>query len=198
MKNSKKYFLFIGALFLSAIFLVQCKQPEVINDLSGSSFSLFNQDSSAVKFPQDFEGKYVIAAFIYTNCPDVCRIITANMKRISTQLKDSKNVHFVEITFDPKRDTPSVLKDYMKLFKLDDSKFTMLTGRPAEVDSLLSQLKIKAAVSYTDTTKSGEVKYYLNHTDRIIVMDTQGRVRFKYPGSLVPPENIIEDLNKIR
>src|SRR5699024_9226069 len=167
-------------------------------DLGDSSFSLVNQDSSNVEFPDDFAGDYVVAAFIYTNCPVICRITTGNMKRINKDLKNNDNVRFVEITFDPKRDTPSVLKDYMKLYKLDEAKFSMLTGRPAEVDSLLDRLNIQAAVSYRDTTKSGEVEYYLNHTDRIMVMDKKGRVRFQYPGSLVPPENVIEDLNKLR
>lgn len=198
MDFTKKSFLSIIVCTFSFVFVIQCKQPKIIHDLSDASYILVNQDSVQINFPKAFEGKYVIAAFIYTHCPDVCRIITANLKRISTKLKDSQNVAFVEITFDPKRDTPSVLKNYMRLYSLEKGKFTMLTGQPALVDSLLNRFGIKAAVSYTDTTKSGKLKYYYNHTDRIIIMDKKGRVRFQYPGSLVPPENVIEDLNKLR
>src|SRR5699024_1633091 len=153
---------------------------------------------AAVNFPQDFKGDYVIAAFISTHCPDICRITTATMKNISKQLEDTTNVEFVEITSDPKRDTPSVIKKYMQTYKLNTTQFTMLTGEPVVIDSWMSQVGIQAAVSYIDTTQSGDVQYTMNHTDRILIMDPQGRVRFQYPGSMVPPKNVIEDLNKLR
>lgn len=198
MFPSKKSFfsLLTGGVFL--LLLAQCSSPKVVHDLSEASFTLVNQDSAAVNFPQDFKGEYVVAAFIYTHCPDVCRITTSNMKRISQKLKDAPKVNFVEITFDPKRDTPAVLRDYMTLYELEEPTFTMLTGDTSEVNALLKKLNIKTAVSYRDTTKSGKVKYYFKHTDRIIVMDKKGRVRYQYPGSLVPPKNVVEDLNKLR
>ncbi len=190
----------LNQLFVFVILLVftSCDQPPVIHNLSDASFHLVNQDSAAVNFPQDFKGNYVVAAFIYTHCPDICRITTANMSRINSMLNNKTNVHFVEITFDPERDTPSVLKSYMKTYGLDEEMFTMLTGKPAVVDSLLNKLNIKTAISYTDTSKTGKARYYFNHTDRILIIDKKGRVRFQYPGSLVPPENVIEDLNKLR
>ncbi len=198
MKFSKKPLALFLACTLCLALLTNCEKPDVIHNLSEVSFSLVNQDSIAVSFPQDFKGNYTIAAFIYTHCPDVCRITTSNMVRISKNLKNKANVQFVEVTFDPERDTPAVLNDYMQLYSLDESKFTMLTGNPIEVDALLDSLDIKTAISYTDTSENGKVNYYFNHTDRIIIIDKKGRVRFQYPGSLVPPENVIEDLNSIR
>lgn len=194
----KKSIFPVAAAFAILIALTGCEQPKVINDLSEASFNLINQDSAGVTFPQDFKGSYVVAAFIYTHCPDVCRITTANMSNISRQLQNAANVRFVEITFDPKRDTPSDLKNYMQLYGLNEEKFTMLTGKPSEVNALLDSLNIKTAISYTDTLKNGDIQYYFNHTDRILIIDKKGRVRFQYPGSLVPPENVIEDLNKLR
>jgi len=197
MSFCNSLFSIVTSCLLFAL-VTACSSPEVIHDLSDASFSVINQDSAAVNFPQDFKGDYVIAAFIYTHCPDICRITTANMKNISKQLEDTTNVEFVEITFDPKRDTPSALKKYMQTYKLNPTQFTMLTGEPVVIDSLMSQVGIQAAVSYVDTTQSGDVQYTMNHTDRILIMDPQGRVRFQYPGSMVPPKNVIEDLNKLR
>ncbi len=194
---SLKHFVLVA---LTALFLLSgCgNSPEVIHDLSDKSYELVNQDSTAVSFPSDFEGEYLAVGFIYTHCPDICSITTANLKNIGNQLKDTSDVQFIAITFDPERDTPSVLKDYMQNFKLDEDNFSMLTGDPATIDSVLTHMDIQAQVSFTNTKSSGERIYMMNHTDRISVMDPESRVRFEYPGSKVPPEHVVEDLNSLR
>lgn len=194
----KKYSLLL-LLFMLAAILTGCgNSPQVIHDLSNSNFQLVNQDSALINFPSGFEDQYLIVGFIYTHCPDICNVITAKMKNISTQLQNATDVHFVEITFDPARDTPTVLKNYMQNFKLDDGRFTMLTGDSASVNSVLNAMDIDAAVAYRDTTAQGKINYTMNHTNRIFIMDKQGRARFEYPGSAVPKEHVIEDLNKLR
>lgn len=193
--NKHSFLLLVLCTFLM---LMGCNQPEPIHDLSDKSFSLLNQDSTSVQFPADFEGKYLVVSFIFTHCPDICPVTTANMKNISTMLEDTADVEFIAITFDPRRDTPSVLKKYMQNFKLNENTFTMLTGDSTSITSVMNAMDIDAAVAYRDTTKEGEVNYTMNHTDRILVMDSKSRVRFEYPGSKVPPEHIVEDLQKIR
>lgn len=191
-----KYLLLVCTL---VTFIADCgNSPEVIHDLSNANFQLVNQDSSTVNFPSKFEGKYVVAGFIYTHCPDICNITTANLKNIADKMEDTTNVKFLAITFDPKRDTPSVLNSYMQTFNLDENQFSMFTGDSTSVDSVLNALDIDAKISYVETNENGERTYRMNHTDRISVMDPQGRVRFEYPGSRVPPEHVIEDLNKLR
>lgn len=186
--------------FVSAsLIIASCNQSNEIHDLSDQNYALVNQDSSVVNFPSDFNGQYLVVGFIYTHCPDICPITTANMTNIKNQLKDTSNVHFVGISFDPMRDTPSVLNEYMQTFRLGENKFTMLTGDSTTVYSLLNALDIDAEISYVvDTTYAGERSYRMNHTDRISLMDPEGRVRAEYPGSRVPPEHVIEDLNKLR
>ena len=179
--------------------LLACQDgPEVIKDLSESSFEVVNQDSNAVNFPQDFKGKYTVVGFIYTHCPDVCNVISAKLGNVNRQLNDNSDVQFVEITFDPKRDTPSVLKKYLQNFNQDEQKFTALTGDSATIDTLLSRMDVLAKIAYTRTNESGEETYIMNHTNRILIMDKQARVRYEYPGSVVKEEHIIDDLNALR
>lgn len=185
-------------LGLGILTLPACNKPEVIYDLSTHSYHLVNQDSSAVDFPNDFRGKVLVVGFIYTHCPDICPIISAKLSNISKQLDDHSDVHFAEITFDPIRDTPSVLKNYMEGFKLDPERFTMLTGDSVTVDSVLNRTDIAARISYTRTTDEGKELYFMNHTNRILVMDKDGRVRFEYPGSVASEKIVIEDINKLR
>ena len=175
-----------------------CNSPEVINDLSDDSFALVNQDSTSIAFPKDFRGDILVVGFIYTHCPDVCPIITAKLSNINRELENSEGVHFAEISFDPARDTPSVLKKYMQSFNLDPQKFTMLTGDSVTVDSALNKMDILAKISYVKNSEEGQQSYLMNHTNRILVMDQQGRVRFEYPGSVVPERTVIEDINRLR
>lgn len=184
-------------LTITSVLILSCNSPEVINDLSNKSFSLVNQDSSSVQFPKDFEGDILVVGFIYTHCPDICPVITAKLSNINSQLGNVEDVRFAEITFDPRRDTPSVLKKYMRSFKLDSTKFTMLTGDSVTVDSALNEMDILAKISYRKTGEPKDQNYLMNHTNRILVMDRKGRVRFEYPGSAVPEKNVIEDINKL-
>lgn len=192
-------FYFPGLILLAySLAVISCNSPEVIHDLSKDSFSLLNQDSASVQFPADFEGDILVVGFIYTHCPDVCPVITAKLNNINNQLENKSDVHFAEISFDPARDTPSVLKNYMQSFNLDPKKFTMLTGDSVTVDSALNKMDILAKIAYTKTNEEGKRSYLMNHTNRILVMDQRGRVRFEYPGSVVPEKNVIEDINRLR
>ncbi|MDZ7773250.1 MAG: SCO family protein [Balneolaceae bacterium] len=193
--DARRLLPFLVLLFAGGV-LSSCDAPPVIHDLEGQSYGLVDQDSSGVSFPGDFSGQIVVLGYIYTHCPDVCPVITANMSNIRRQLEDTTGVHFVGISFDPERDTPSALARYMDSFELDPAHFTFVTGDTATVDSLLSAMKILARKSYPDSTRTGS--YLMQHTNRIAVMDRRGRVRFEYPGSVVPPQNVIEDINKLR
>ena len=179
------------------VFLTACSGPDTIHNFQGKTFSLVNEDSAAVQFPDDYQGKTTLISFIYTNCPDVCRAITANMKNIQSALEDTSNVRFVEITFDPERDTPSVLSRYKEVYNLND-QFSLLTGPPPIVDSLMAELNIVAKKARIDSLQQDSSDYFMQHSNTIYVMDEQGRVRTEYPASMVPPENVIEDLQKIR
>lgn len=193
----KQFTLLVSLIFLS-VYITGCNQPEVINDLSDDSFTMVNQDSTTVQFPQDFNGDILVVGFIYTHCPDVCPVITAKLSNINNQLENNDGVHFAEISFDPARDTPSVLKKYMQSFNLDPEKFTMLTGDSVTVDSALNKMDILAKIAYTKTNEEGDKSYLMNHTNRILVMDRKGRVRFEYPGSVVNEDHVIDDINRLR
>lgn len=191
-------------LLLLAVLFLSCSdnRPEVIHDLSKASFEVVNQDSTRLNFPQDFKGSFSVVGFIYTNCPDVCPIITANLKNISRQAPESSEIQFIGITFDPERDSPSVLKNYMQRFDLNTTQFTMLTAETVTMDSLLASMDIKAEKLPTSEMSgqkhANHTGYMMNHTNRILVMDPDGKVRFEYPGSVVPPDMVLEDIGTLQ
>lgn len=192
MMQAFNFCLFFLGLF--GLLITGCDSPKILDDLGDHSWKLVNQDSAAVTFPDDFSGKIVVSGYIFTNCQGVCPAITTNMKKTSNQLSDTGDIHFVGITFDPMRDTPSVLNQYMKKFDLDEKQFTLLTGDSVTVYSLLDRIGIRTKIM-PDSTNEG---YRFNHTNQVNLIDRQGRVRAEYGGSMVPPELIIEDINKLK
>lgn len=189
-----KFFKF--CLFFTIVLgllITGCDSPKVLDDLNDRSWKLVDQDSATITFPDDFKEKTIVTGYIFTNCPGVCPAITSNMKKISSQLSDTRDIHFVGITFDPMRDRPSVLKAYMNKYDLSEQRFTFLTGDSATVYSLLDRVGIR-----TEMQPDTAIGYRFNHTNQINLIDQQGRIRTEYGGSMVPPEHVVEDINKLQ
>jgi len=184
---------------LLSVFIISCSNnPDVIEDMGDASFQLVDQDSTAVTFPDDFEGDYIVMGFIYTNCPDICSLITQNLVKIQKEMNYPEDVQFVAASFDPVRDTPSTLKKYGEAFKVKEN-FTFLTGDSTEVFALMDSARVRSQVSMRDTTKDGRVLYFINHSDKIMVLNKQAEVIFEYGGSMpMIPSLVVEDLNKVR
>jgi len=78
-------------------------------------FTLVNQDGATVRLGQ-FRGRLVLLSFLYTHCVDVCPLTTAKLATVQQGLKArgwaGGRVVLLSMTFDPRRDTPGVLKQY--------------------------------------------------------------------------------------
>ncbi|XWN36409.1 MAG: SCO family protein [Balneola sp.] len=191
MKNTA----FILSVF---ILLLACDSgPEIIDDLSDKSFEVLNQNGETVIFPDDYQGKYVIAGFIYTNCPDICPLVTQNLIKIQKEFNKPDDIQFLGITFDPKRDTPEVLKNYKGLFNLDKN-FDFLTADSTTINELMDSVRVRSQVSFTQVREDEKEVYFMNHSDKIMVLDKKGRVIFEYGGSMTPVNYIVEDLKTVR
>ncbi|MEP1305697.1 MAG: SCO family protein, partial [Balneola sp.] len=87
------YFILTILIFST---LISCNSgPEVIDDLSKKSFEVVNQNGEEITFPDDYTGKYVIMGFIYTNCPDICPLVTQNMIKVQKELGNPDDVQFL-------------------------------------------------------------------------------------------------------
>lgn len=175
---------------------VSCSSP-AMDDYSDVQFQLVDQNGDSVTFPDDFEGAPVVMGFIYTNCPDICSFITANVSKIYNEMEDPGETQFVLVTFDPNRDTPEVLKGYADAFDMDREPFQFLTGDPDVIDQLMTRVGVRTQESYSKEAENGDRMYFLNHSDKILLIDSRSRLIFDYGGSMTPPNIIIEDLEKL-
>ena len=67
-----------------------------------SEFSLIKPDGNMTNL-SDYEGQVLIVSFIYSRCPDVCPVVSSNLRWISQELADDYETNFsiVSITVDP-------------------------------------------------------------------------------------------------
>lgn len=69
-------------------------------------------------------------------------MITQQLLEVRKRLPEAvqKQVHFVTLTSDPKRDTPQALKAFAKKQSADIENWTFLTGRKDRIDLVLKKL----------------------------------------------------------
>ena len=123
---------------------------------------LTTHEGKTVKFFDDLiKDKVVAINFIYTSCPDVCPLETAQLTRVQQIMGDriGNDVHFYSISIDPENDTPAVLAEYRERF---GAKWTFLTGDKQQIIGLRRKLGL-----YVDGADSGANKN--NHNVSMII-----------------------------
>lgn len=139
-------------------------------------FTLTNQNGEALQWG-DLRGSYVLFAFGFTNCPDICPLTLSEFRRVRDGLaEDAEQVRFVLISVDGARDTPQVLADYFRVRNLEG--FIGLTGDPEQVGTLGEDYGLH--FSYGE--KDAQGRYSVDHTAGSYLIDREGRwvARFAY------------------
>lgn len=193
MKKIIKIFVTISL----AMFIVSCTQDLPLNkDLTKKSYELVNQDSMRVIFPEVIKGNITVMGFIYTHCPDICPMTTHNMYLTEMKLKkeEIEDIKFVALSFDPERDKPSVLKRFAVMRDIDFKNWTLITGERKVTYDLLRRFDVRAVTTDSVFYDDGEVSYSMMHTDRISLIDKDGRLRKNYVGSKINIEELIKDI----
>jgi protein SCO1 len=140
------------------------EQPRALVDVT-----LTDQDGKAKKI-SGFAGKPTFVFFGFTRCPDVCPTTLRKLALIkSTRANELAGTRIVFISVDGERDTPAVLKSYLRSFSKD---FVGLTAPPDDVRKLALGL---SAPFFGNPPKDGE--YTIEHASRVFALDKSGRLR---------------------
>jgi protein SCO1/2 len=98
--------------------------------------SLVDQDGMPAS-PAAWRGRVVAINFIYTRCPlpDYCPRLVSTFSALRRRFADrlGRDLLLVTVTFDPRYDTPAVLKAYAKQYGADHPSWRFLTGPPEEI-----------------------------------------------------------------
>ncbi len=198
--NYRSVFFYISIVIAAGIVLSTlsaCDDLSIKQSISDNEYLLVDQDSSSVSFPASYEGKVMLVGYVYTHCPDICPMITYNMRDVQRALPDETDFMLVSISFDPDRDTPSMLKDYAGNYRLDEENWRLLTGSRSEVDAVLETLRISTVKTPTRFLEDNRAIYFIDHTDRVTLIDRDGNIRKNYSGSEFDPEEVTSDVKRL-
>jgi len=127
----------------------------------------------------DFHGQALAITFFFTRCPipEFCPRLSKNFEEASQKLLKLPNAptnwHFLSVTFDPKFDTPSVLKSYGERYQYDPQHWSFLTGPLDKIQELADQ---------SNVTFEHEAAFY-NHNFRTLIIDPAGHLQMVFPTS---------------
>lgn len=134
--------------------------------------ALTDQDGNPWNLATSPDTAAMVLFFGYTNCPDVCPGILADMATAKRRLEDGlgDEVTLVMVTTDPARDTPEALKEY--LTRIDES-FIGLTGDLDVISSIANSMGI--AIEEGKELPSGG--YEVDHGSQILGVGNDRRVQ---------------------
>jgi protein SCO1/2 len=171
----RRHVIILGAVFAAALLAAFValspvfERPRVVvsgvADVGGP-FTLTAHTGERIS-DQAFRGKFMLVAFGFTHCPDVC---PAELQVMTAALDDmgpaGERVQPLFITIDPERDTADHLAEYMAYFH---PRFIGLTGTPDEIASVA-----KAYHVWYQKVDGDSPDYVMDHTSIMYLMDPDG------------------------
>jgi len=132
-------------------------------------FTLVDQRGASVSL-SGLRGRVVAVTFIYSRCPlpDYCPRVVQNLGRVRDRFRDrlGRDLALLTVSFDPRYDTPEVLREYAAHFRADVPGWHFLTGAPEAIE------RVCAAFGIEYWPDQG----LITHTLQTAVLDRQGRL----------------------
>jgi protein SCO1/2 len=157
-------------------------------------FALIDENGQPFKL-SDLRGKWVLLAYGYTHCPDVCPLTLSHLRDVKKTVDpNSDQVQVVFVTIDPARDTPDIMQKYVGHFDQQfDHKFKGLSGTPEEIAAAAKPYNVKYEKKETGSADG----YSMAHTAEVYLIDPQFNWRMTFPFG-VKAEEIAADLQYFR
>ena len=177
-------------------------------------FTLTNQFGQPVSLA-DLRGRVAVLTFLYTNCPDICPIVTAQLREVQRELSADGGAQFVAVSVDPERDTIKATREYLDKWRLSAEGWQFLVGEKAVLEPIWKDYYVAPAVSDHDPLASGEAtptpepagalnalsaeitrRYLVVHSTPVFLIDREGRRRVVFTPPLDPGE-VAEDIRRL-
>ena len=120
------------ALFACAPAPVEFRGTRLTAGESVPSFELTDQFGRSAE-SGDYRGRVVLLTFLYTHCPDVCPIVTGQLRKASEALEsEASEIAIVAVSVDPERDTVEAALDYSDKWRMSE-RWEYLVGSRDEL-----------------------------------------------------------------
>ena len=137
----------------------------------------------------EYRGRAVLVTFIYTHCPDVCPLITSNLRVAMNQLGPrASRAQIIAVSVDPRGDTPAAVAGFLRAHGMV-GRMQYLIGSPAEL------ARTWAAWSVGSKREVGQPDL-VEHSALIYGVSASGRMTTIYPATFEPGD-IAHDVPKL-
>ena len=158
------------------------------------NFALINQSGSTVHLDQ-YRGRVLVLTFVYTRCPlaDYCPRMSRNFAEVDKAMAADPRLyagtHLLSVSFDPKYDTPAVLRSYGGAYT---GKYTKETFEHWEFAAPFEK-ELTAVLTFFDVAATPEANKTVTHSLSTVVIGTDGKVYKWYPTNEWKPSDIVAD-----
>lgn len=161
-------------------------------------FKFRNQSDRMISLAQ-FHGKVVLLTFIYTRCPlpNFCVRMSRNFAEIDKQLQKNPKLyaktHLLSISFDPKYDTPKVLRSYGGAYT---GRYTQETFGHWDF-AAPTEKELPQVLQFFDVGATPETDRSITHSLSTVVIAPDGKLYKWYPGNDWTVEQVMADVEKL-
>lgn len=190
---------FCALLLTCTLLLAGCTSPnnvdawtpngEVINNVNVEDFTLLTSENTPWTYSEQAANTTLAVAFLFTNCLDICPVVTYNMNWVKSQLSEEElnKTTFLTVTVDPWRDNVSVLHEWKTGTNSDWAHLTVANNDTnSEPMQLLQNVWLNFGVGLTieETNDSNTSQarhhpddYTVNHETGTVLVDRFGNQR---------------------
>ncbi len=129
-----------------------------------------------------YRGKAVLVTFLYTNCPDVCPLITSNL-RVAQNLmgpKVASKVQIIAVSVDPKGDTPKAVASFLAHHEMT-GRMQYLIGNAHELARVWQAWGV-------GSERDAQQPQFINHSGLIYGITAKGLRTTVYSASFKPAD----------
>ena len=135
------------------------------------AFEFVNQEGNKIN-NQTYAGKVYVVEFFFSTCPTICPLMTKKMLLLQDEFFGNPDFGIASISITPDIDTPEVLKTYARENEVSHRNWHLLTGKPYEVVSKLSNKGFTLYAGKGDAAHGG-----FEHSGLFALVDKDGNIR---------------------
>jgi cytochrome oxidase Cu insertion factor (SCO1/SenC/PrrC family) len=161
-------------------------------------------DGELDRLSQFTRGRITLLGFIYTSCtnPQGCPLAYRVFDRLKDEIRATPalkdQVQLVTLSFDPARDSPSVMKRYAGSQLEDEGGLRWFFLTTPSVRELLPLVEgFGQDVQYAEDRSTGRPIRQLSHVLKVFLIDRAGDVREIYTSTFLHPRAIIGDIKTL-
>ncbi len=163
--------------------------------------TVLRDDGSPVRLHALYSDTYTVLSFIYSTCDDLngCPLSTFVLYQLYQAMQREpelgRRMRLLSLSFDPRNDTPEVMRLYGANFPDAEGQWQFLTtASQAALDPILRDYGQSVSRVYN---AQGEFTGQISHVLRVFLIDPQRQIRNIYSVSFLHPDLVLADVRTL-